>query len=54
MLRKLVASGGLAYLDLAHMFDVTQIGGFGMLTFFELEHMIDVTQIGGLRRISIP
>ena len=26
MLRKLVASGRLAYLDLAHMFDVAQIG----------------------------
>ena len=47
MLRKLVASGGLAYLDLAHMSDATQIGGFGMLTFFELAHMFDATQIGG-------
>ena len=44
----------ITFLELAHMFDATQIGGFGMLTFFELAHMIAVTQIGGLRRISIP
>ena len=47
MLRKLVASGELAYLDLAHVIDATQIGGFGMLKFFELAHMFDATQIGG-------
>ena len=30
----------IAFLELAHMFDATQIGGFGMLTFFELAYML--------------
>ena len=38
----------ITFLELAHMFDATQIGGFGMLTFFELAHMLDAMQIGGL------
>ena len=37
----------ITFLELAHMFDATQIGGFGMLTFFKLAHMFDATQIGG-------
>ena len=36
----------LTFLDLAHMFDATQLGFFGMLTFLELAHMFDATQIG--------
>ena len=49
MLRKLVASG---FLELAHMFDATQIGFFGMLTFLELAHMFDATQIGGFGMLT--
>ena len=30
----------ITFLELAHMFDATQIGGFGMLTFFELAYML--------------
>ena len=32
--------GMIMFLELAHMFDATQIGGFGMLTFFELAYML--------------
>ena len=34
--------GMITFLELAHMFDATQIGGFGfgMLTFFELAYML--------------
>ena len=34
------AGGMITFLELAHMFDATQIGGFGMLTFFELAYML--------------
>ena len=46
--------GMITFLELAHMFDATQIAGFGMLTFFELAymlmlrkcaHMFDATQM---------
>ena len=50
MLRNRGWGGGVGcnvILELAHMFDATQIGGFGMLTFLELAHMFDATQIGG-------
>ena len=40
----------LTFLELAHMSDATQIGGFGMLTFFELAHMFDATQIPCVRK----
>ena len=48
------AGGMITFLELAHMFDATHIGGFGMLTFFELAymlmlrkcaHMFDATQM---------
>ena len=32
--------GMITFLELAHMFDATQNGGFGMLTFFELAYML--------------
>ena len=32
--------GMITFLELAYMFDATQIGGFGMLTFFELANML--------------
>ena len=35
-----------AFLGLAHLFDATQIGFFGVLTFLDLAHMFDATQIG--------
>ena len=47
--------GMITFLEHAHMFGATQIGGFGILTFFELAymlmlrkcaHMLDATQIG--------
>ena len=37
--------GMITVLELAHMFDATQIGGFGMLTFLELAHMFVATQM---------
>ena len=37
--------GMITFLELAHMFDATQIGGFGMLTFLDLAHMFDATQM---------
>ena len=47
-----VGGGMITFLELAHMFDATQIGGFGMLTFFELAHMCDATQIGGFGMLT--
>ena len=47
-----VGGGMITFLELAHMFDATQIGGFGMLKVFELAHMFDATQIGGFGMLT--
>ena len=44
-----VGVGGILFLALAHMLDVTQDAGVGgMLTFLALAHMLDVTQDAGV------
>ena len=45
------AGGMITFLELAHMFDATQIGGFGMLTFFDSLNYANVHTCLMLRKL---